>query len=221
MGLFGKKKDNKPTADEENARLDAEFEAKFKAKQERKKIEKTINEIDASEQKLIAKAADAKTKGYRDVYGQCVTMIKVTRARKRQAEKFLFQMDAMQEMQSLSKGSMDLLNSIRTIADSLGKLSLDKSALMAAQKDFASVERELEKQSASLDIATDGFDSIMSTTDADFGDFADSSIDAEIESFIMGNSMKSGNGSFSSLGSSSGSSNDAELEDLKKKSMEL
>jgi ParB-like chromosome segregation protein Spo0J len=85
----------------EQARQDALYEAKFAAKQERKKVEKTIDEIDKSLSGLMTKAADAKAKGYNDVYRQCVMMIKVAKGRRMQAEKFLFQMDAMQEIQNI------------------------------------------------------------------------------------------------------------------------
>ena len=91
MGLFtSKEKKEKAMADAAAAAADAEFQAKFAAKQERKKVEKTISEIDKSLEGLMAKAAESKSKGYEDVYRQCISMIKVARGRKMQAEKFLF-----------------------------------------------------------------------------------------------------------------------------------
>ena len=47
MALFeSKEKKLKKQQEEEEARVNAEYEAKFAAKQERKKVEKTIDEID-------------------------------------------------------------------------------------------------------------------------------------------------------------------------------
>jgi hypothetical protein len=125
MALFeSKEKKLKRQQAEEDAKANAEFEAKFAAKTEKKKVEKTIAEVDKSLQILMNKAAEAKSKGYEDVYRQCVGMIKITKGRKIQAEKFLFQMDAMQEIQNVSKNSMELLGSMNNIMSSLGKLSL-------------------------------------------------------------------------------------------------
>lgn len=197
----------------EEARINAEFDAKMTAKQERKKVEKTITEIDTSMQNLMQRAAEAKMKGYAEQYRNCVGMIKLARARKRQAEVFLFQMEAMQEMQAIAKNSESLLASMGSVMNSLGKLSMDKTVMMNSQRDFMSVQRELDRQTGSIEAFLSGME--MNLPDGDIGaqsDFSDESIDAEIEAII---GAKTGATGASGSGSSA-SSKDDDLEQMKK-----
>lgn len=190
MALFeSKEKKLKRQQEEEEAKINAEYEAKFAAKQERKKVEKTIAEVDKSLQILMTKAAAAKSKGYEDVYRQCVGMIKITKGRKMQAEKFLFQMDAMQEIQNVSKSSMDLLGSMNTIMNSLGKLSLDKSVLLNTQKNFSQAQRELDMQSNTIEGFIEGMTMNMPDDDVLSAGVSDSSIDADIDAMLLGNQI--------------------------------
>ena len=118
------------------AKEEAEYEAKFAAKQERKKAAKIIVEMDKSIQTFTQKAAEAKAKGYTTIYKQCVSFIRTAKAKQRQAEEFVYQIDAMLEMHNMAKNSSELLNSISNVMNTLGKISLDKSVLMANQRDF-------------------------------------------------------------------------------------
>ena len=159
MGLFdSKEKKQKKAEAEANAKADLEFEAKFKVKQEKKNVEKIIAEMAKTEEAIIGRAAEAKEKGYTQIYRTLVTQLKVAHARKKQAEVFLFQMDTMQEMQSLSKNTEALLGSMNNIMSSLGKLSLDRTAIMASQKNFAEAQREQQRQSDSIEQALSGLE---------------------------------------------------------------
>ena len=169
----------------EAAKAEAEFQAKFAAKQEKKKVEKTIAEVDKSLQVLMQKAADSKAKGYGDVYRQCVGMIKIAKGRKMQAEKFLFQMEAMQEIQNISKSSAGLLDSMSTIMNSLGKLSIDPAAMQNTQRSFLKAQSELDKQSATIDGFVEGMTMSMPDDDELGNNFSDADIDAEIDSMIL------------------------------------
>ena len=209
MALFeSKEKKLKKQQEEEEARVNAEYEAKFAAKQERKKVEKTIAEVDKSLQVLMQKAAAAKSKGYEDVYRQCVGMIKITKGRKMQAEKFLFQMDAMQEIQNVSKSSVELLGSMNTIMNSLGKLSLDRSVLLNTQKNFSQAQRELDMQSNTIEGFIEGMTMNMPEDDVLSAGVSDASIDADIDAMLLGNQIN--NATVSAPGGSD------EISDLKK-----
>ncbi len=195
-----------------NARADAEFEAKYAAKQEKKRVEKMITEIDQSVQSLITKAAAAKQKGYTGVYRQCVSFIKVARARRQQAEMFLFQVDAMQDMKSLADSSKDLLGSMGNIMNTLGKLSMDKEVMMSAQRDFANTQRELEKQTANIDMFLSGMEmSMPDDMGMDASLFSDADIDAEIDSFIVDSTLKNAG----NISGEASDSQDAEIDYLK------
>ena len=199
MALFeSKEKKLKRQQAEEDAKANAEFEAKFAAKTEKKKVEKTIAEVDKSLQILMNKAAEAKSKGYEDVYRQCVGMIKITKGRKIQAEKFLFQMDAMQEIQNVSKNSMELLGSMNNIMSSLGKLSLDRNVLATTQRNFAQAQRELDVQSNTIEGFIEGMTMNMPEDDVLSAGVSDTDIDADIDAMILGNQINnatfSGNG---------------------------
>ena len=151
---FGDKKISKKEQKElaaQQAREDAEWEAKFAAKQEKKKITRLIEEIDKTEKEIMENAAAAKAKGYADVYRQQLSALKVARARKVQAEKFIFQIDAMEKMKSIADSSTELLNSMGTIMNTLGKLSIDKEKMKQTQKDFMQTQQNLNKQSMSIE----------------------------------------------------------------------
>ena len=186
----------------EEAKAEAEYEAKYQAKMKKKEVEKSIAEIDKSLQVLMQKAADAKAKGYDDVYQQCLGMVKVTHGRKAQAEKFLFQMDAMQELQNVSKCSAALLGSINDIMGSLGKLSLDRSVISQTQRDVANAQRELDMQSNTIDGFLEGLMSSL-PEDANFAD-----VESNIGNMALGNQINSA--------PAGGSSASSELDDLKK-----
>ena len=187
MNLFdslnGRKK--KKAEEEAAAKAEAEYQAKFAAKQEKKKVEKTVTEIDKSIANFIAKAAEAKQKGYADMYRQCISFIKTARVRKKQAEMFLFQVDAMQEMQNIAKNSSELLNSMNTVMNTLGKLSVDKSVLLKSQKDFMTAQTELNKQTDSIGMALSSMDDFMMGSEDSSVSFADEDIDAEINAFMQ------------------------------------
>jgi hypothetical protein len=192
MALFeSKEKKLKRQQEEEEARANAEYEAKYAAKTERKKAEKIIVEIDKSLQGLMSKAAAAKSKGYEDVYRQCLGMIKIAKGRKAQAEKFLFQMDAMQEIQNISKSSTELLGSMSTIMGSLGKLSLDRSVLLNTQKTFGQAQRELDVQSNTIEGFIEGMTMNMPEDDILSGGMSDSDIEADIDAMILGGQISS------------------------------
>ena len=175
--------------EEQEKREDREREAAFLAKQEKKKIEKLLAEIIKAESEIIAQAAQAKAKGYGDIYRQQISALKLARARKTQAEKFLFQMDTMEKMKSLSKSSSALLGSMNTIMSSLGKLSLDKNEMKKSQQNFASAQKNLDHQSQTIEQffsqmemhLPDDDDSLMD--DAGYGNEA---LEAEINAYMAG-----------------------------------
>lgn len=169
----------------EEAKANAEFEARMTAKQEKKNVERKIAEMDKTISNMLSRAADAKAKRYDDIYRQCISMIKIARTRKRQAEMFLFQIEAMQEMQTLAKSSSELLGSMGNVMNSLGKLSLDKTAMMSSQKDFAKVQQELDRQTMSLESFLSGMETQLSDDTFDIeSDISDSSIEAEIDKLL-------------------------------------
>lgn len=174
---------------EEAARADAEFDAKYKAKTERKKVEKTVAESDKIVADLTAKAAAAKLKGYTDVYRSYISMIKLARARKRQAEMFLFQIDAMQTMRSLSKNSSELLRSMGEVMNSLGALTIDKTAMRESQRDFAKVQSDIDRQTASIETFLGGME--LELPDGDGAEaFSDDEIEREIDAYIASSPVK-------------------------------
>lgn len=184
--MFGKKKAQETAQTQE----DKEFEAKYAAKQERRKVEKMIVDADKTVASLIAKAAAAKQKGQAGPYNTYVSLIKVTRAKKKQAETFLAQVDAMETMQSLTKSSQELLGSMGNIMNSLGKLALDKGAVSDSQQSFNKAQRELEKQSMSIESFLSSMEMRIDESD-DSGMImeADSGIDSEIDAFILSSAL--------------------------------
>ena len=208
MIFESKEKKQKRLEAEAAAKEEAEFEAKMVAKQEKKKVGKTIEEVDKAMKALMEKAAAAKSKGYEDIYRQCLSLIKVTKARKMQAEKFLFQVEAMETMQSISKGSEGLLQSMNSIMGTLGKLSVDKSVMINTQKNFGETQRKLEMESNNLEQFLSGME--MHFDDGSSDQFSDSSIEDEVNQFMMGNEIDDSKVSVSSSGA------DSELEAMKK-----
>jgi hypothetical protein len=205
MGLFKSKEEKaeikrKQQEAIDNAKAEAEWEAKYAAKTEKKKVQKLIAEIEQKEQALIKNAAEAKSKGYMDVYRTQISFIKVARTRKMQAEKFLFQVDAMETMKSISDSSTGLLNSMSAIAATLGSLTIDKAAMMETQRNFVKTQEQLSRQndmleefSSSMEMTMDEVD--VSDLESGYGDL-DKLIENDIESFIQ--NSNAGNADISS-----------------------
>ncbi|MBO7149323.1 MAG: hypothetical protein J6V71_00350 [Clostridia bacterium] len=183
----------------EAAKAEAEYNAKYAAKQERKKVEKMVAEFDKSISSLMEKAANAKVKGYEEIYRQCLMFIKIAKGRKKQAETFLFQMDAMQEMASISKSSTQMLSSMNNIMESLGKISLDKSVMHETQASFRKAEQGLNKQSMAIDQFLGG----MEMSFSDEGMESEADIENEIGNYISEKKIDS-----ASVDASSGQSDD-------------
>ena len=149
----------------ENAKQEAEFQAKYTAKQKKKEVLKLIEEITRKEQDLIKGAAEAKAKGFADIYRNQISFIKVARARKMQAEKFLFQVEAMETMKSIADSSSGLLDAMGAIAGTLGALTIDKGAMLEVQKNFAKTQEQLDRQNLLLDEFTSGMEMSMDSVD--------------------------------------------------------
>ena len=189
--LFGKRSSQKETAAQnavDGDRADAEFEAKYAVKTERKKVEKLMAEMDKSIGVFMAQAAEAKQKGYEEMYRKSISFIKVAKARKKQAEMFLFQIVSMQEMQNIANHSKQLLGSMNNIMNTLGKLSVDKSVVIQSQRDYQKTMAELDRQSDTIDNALSNFEAF-----AEDGDYtsdvslSDDEIEAEIDAMIEQN----------------------------------
>jgi hypothetical protein len=205
MGLFKSKEEKaeikrKQQEAIDNAKAEAEWEAKYAAKTEKKKVQKLIAEIEQKEQALIKNAAEAKSKGYMDVYRTQISFIKVARTRKMQAEKFLFQVDAMETMKSISDSSTGLLNSMSAIASTLGSLTIDKAAMMETQKNFIKTQEQLSRQNDMLEESSSSMEMTMDEVDVSdlesgYGDL-DKLIENDIESFIQ--NSNAGNADISS-----------------------
>jgi hypothetical protein len=198
----------------QQAREQAEWDAKYAAKQQKKEIQKLIVEIEKSEKDIIANAAAAKTKGYNDVYRVQLSALKVARARKTQAEKFLFQIDTMEKMKSLSDSSSKLLGSMGEIMNTLGALSLNKDEMKKSQMDFNNAQKNLDQQSRSIEMFFNQMEMSLPEEDdemmSDVG-YANEDLEKEINSFILG---ESGVGAGSPGANVSQSAND-EMEQLR------
>lgn len=213
--MFGSEKRKKKAEEAERAKQEAqanaEFEAKFTAKQERKKIEKMVSDLDKSCNELLQKAVEAKAKNQGQIYRTYTSALKVARARKAQAENFLAQVDAMQQMQSIANGSKELLNSMNTIMSSMGKLTIDPRAMMESQKNAAALGQSLDMQNQRIDsffgtlsdMIPDATEDSLSMADVD------RDIDSEVNAILRGNA---------SAGTSSSGSTDtsSDLADLKR-----
>ena len=175
----------------QQAREQAEWDAKFAAKQEKKKIQKLITDIEKSEKEIIANAAAAKTKGYNDVYRVQLSALKVARARKTQAEKFLFQIDTMEKMKSLSDSSKDLLGSMNNIMSTLGSLSIDKDEMRKNQQDFMNAQKNLNMQSQSIEQFFNQMEMSLPDEEDDIMEdvsYGNEDLENEINSYILGQS---------------------------------
>lgn len=186
FSLFESKKSKEEKAKlAEKAKFEAEINAKVAANTERKKVEKMIGEIDKSISDLMAQAADAKRKGYAPVYKQCLSFIKVAKARKAQAEMFLAQISAMQQMKKLADNSKSLLGSMNSIMSSLGKISMDPEVMRGIQKDFMTAQADLDRQSGKIDTFLDGMEMMIpEDMDLDTEQYQDDEIEAEIDSLL-------------------------------------
>lgn len=173
----------------QQAKEQLEWDAKFAAKQKKKEIQKLIAEIQKKEQEIIANAAAAKAKGYNDVYRVQLSALKVARARKVQAEKFLFQIDTMEQMKSLSDSSQKLLGAMGDIMSTLGKLALDKDEMKQSQMDFANAQRNLDKQSQSIEQFFSQMEMNLPDEDddmmADVG-YGNEDLESEINAYLLG-----------------------------------
>ena len=149
----------------ENAKQEADIQTKIIVKTKKKEVLKLIEEITRKEQDLIKGAAEAKAKGFMDIYRNQISFIKIARARKVQAEKFLYQINAMETMKSIADSSSGLLNAMGAIADSLGAFTLDKGAMLEVQKSFAKTQEQLDRQNLLLDEFTSGMEMSMDSVD--------------------------------------------------------
>lgn len=143
---------------QEQERDDREFDAKMALKNGRKGIEKFLDEAKGSISILTDKAVEAKKKGYDAPYRALVGQLRIAESRKRQAEAFLFQLDAMSEADKLARSSGGLLASMNSIMGAMGQLSFDKNAIIEGQKTYAKSSESLEKQSDMLDKMLGGMD---------------------------------------------------------------
>ena len=177
--------------EEAKAREQAEWEAKYEAKNRKKEIQKLIAEIEKSERVIIANAAAAKAKGYSDVYSVQLSALKVARARKTQAEKFPFQIDTMEQMKSISGNSQKLLSAMGGIMNTLGKLALDKDEMKKSQVNFNSAQKNLDKQSMTIEQFYSQLEMTLPEEESDIlGDigFSGADLEGEISSYMSGES---------------------------------
>ena len=173
----------------QQAREKAEWDAKYAAKTKKKEITKLITDIEKSEQEIIANAAAAKVKGYNDIYRTQLSALKVARARKTQAEKFLFQIETMEKMKALSDSSHKLLGAMGEIMNTLGKVSMDPNEMKKSQMEFMGAQKNLDQQSRSIDqffaqmeaCLPDEDDTMMMDVD-----YSHEDLDREINAFILG-----------------------------------
>ena len=189
LNIFNKKPQKPVEPTEEEI-----FNAKYKAKQEMKKVKKMIEENEKAQQMLMAKAASAKSKGYADVYKQCLQMLRVVKSRKVQAEKFLFQMETMMEMQSITQGSAELLKSMNEIMGTLGKFCLDPAAIQEAQAAFNKAQFQQAQQDEAIDRFLGGLESIIPDDEESGMSFSDADLENEINVFMNGPEFLSANG---------------------------
>ena len=193
--MFSARKEKK-ALEAQAAREQAEWDAKYEAKAKKKEIQKLIVEIDKTEKEIIANAAAAKTKGYSDVYRVQLSALKVARARKAQAEKFLFQIDTMEKMKSIGDSSQKLLGAMGSIMDTLGKLTLDKNEMKASQMNFMSAQKNLDQQSRTIEQFFSQMEMSLPEEDdeivADVG-YSTDALEKEVDSFISGDVGYGGN----------------------------
>ena len=196
MGFNDKKisKKEKRELELQEAREQAEWDAKFAAKQEKKKISKLIEDITKSEKDIMANAAVAKSKGYADVYKQQLSALKLARARRMQAEKFLFQIDSMEKMKSIADSSTELLGSMGNIMNTLGRLSLDKDEMRKTQQNFMQTQKNLTQQSMTIEQFFNQMEMMLPEEDEfleDDGGILESGLEDEISAILEGNNDES------------------------------
>lgn len=172
-------------AEAERVKEEAEWEAKQAASKAKRDAKKFIEEISKVEKGIIESAAMAKAKGYADIYRQQLSALKVARARRVQAEKFLFQVDTMEKMKSISAQSSTLLASMNGVMGTLGKLTLDKDEMKRTQQNFAQSQRNLEQQSGSIEQFFMGMEQYLpeEETFVDSDGIMESDLEKEISSF--------------------------------------
>lgn len=147
-----------------------------------------------------------------DIYKQCVSFIRTAKAKKKQAEMFVFQIDAMLEMHNIAKNSGELLTSMSSVMNTLGKISIDRSVLMSTQRDFQKAQMELGKQNSTIDNALSNMSMTIDNSEA-LEDISDDDIESEINSYMSGNAAGSSPGGTSTT--KSGMDSDMKrLEDL-------
>ena len=207
----------KKELDAQKAREDAEWEAKYKLKIARRDVTKMIAEMQKCEAGFIQNAANARMEGYEDSYRQQIGCLKLARARIAQAKKFLYQMDAMENMKKLTDSSSKMLSTMGDIMGSLGKLTLDKEAMRNSQREFAETTKNLETQSMTIDAFLSGMEFSMPDDDSllmGSGMTSDDAYDDEISRFIVDNNLSATN-----IGAKTNSAS-AELADLEKALMQ-
>lgn len=208
-----KDKKEKKALELKRKKEDAEFEAKYQAKIEMRNVEKYINQIDGSIEKLFDKAIDAKKKGLDKTFQQIATQIKIMRARKSQAENFKFQYDLMLEMKDINAASVSFLNSMQTVMQGMGNITFSGEELRAAKDTFDKSMDGLSNQSDLLDNALQMFDGVslndnqsaVNMTNIDISD-----IEAEVNGRlnVKQNVQEETN---------QGASSDSQLEEIKRK----
>lgn len=179
----------KKELEEQQAKEQAEWDAKQAAKTSKREIAKLIANIEKNEQQIIANAAAAKVKGYNDIYRTQLSALKVARARKTQAEKFLFQIETMECMKSLADNSQKLLGSMGEIMNTLGKMTLDKNEMKKNQMDFMNAQKTLEQQSFSIDQFFSQMEAGLPDEDDTMMmdvDYSHEDLDKEINAYILG-----------------------------------
>lgn len=173
----------------QQAKDKAEWDAKYTAKSKKKEITKLITDIEKSEQEIIANAAAAKVKGYNDIYRVQLSALKVARARKTQAEKFLFQIETMEKMKTLSDSSHKLLGAMGEIMNTLGKLSMDPNEMKKSQMEFMGAQKNLDQQSRTIEQFFSQMEACLPDDDDEMMmdvDYSHDDLDREINAFILG-----------------------------------
>lgn len=191
------KKNVKGAKNEAKKTEDVEFEAKYTARLERKKIEKSVAEMSLSIDTLKEKAADAKVSGMTESYHMLVDQIKVAMLRKKQAEAFLYKLDAMLEMQKLAGQSESLLKSMGVIMEAIGKLTIDESVIKKSRKTYTDITQKLDNQSKTLDKYTIAMKDAQAYEEGK--DIDDSDIEKEIDDIIINRTQSVGIGSVSEI----------------------
>ncbi|MEG1609544.1 MAG: hypothetical protein RR348_06710, partial [Clostridia bacterium] len=179
-----KEKRQKREEEEQRKREDAEFDAKYNAKIESKNVEKYIKTLDASVEKLMDKAVQAKKLGLDKSFRQLASQIKVLKLRQQQAQAFMFQYDVMLEMKDTSKASAEFLKSMNIISESLGGMNFAKEEIMNTKKILAQSNANIEKQNMMIDDTLEAFDSIgfaeQSESSTNIGNMDISDIENEV-----------------------------------------